>query len=160
LTVTTITGLSHLEGQVVDVLVNGATHPQRTVTGGSITLQAPASKVQVGLRFASKLQTMRMNAGAQDGTSQGKKTRIPNAVLRVDETLGLQYGKDFTTLYDINFRDALDRMDNPPPMFTGDIAIDWPGDYDTYPWLCFQQSDPLPATIVAIMPQVVVADKG
>ncbi len=35
---TTISGLDHLEGQVVSVLANGATHPDRTVSGGSITL--------------------------------------------------------------------------------------------------------------------------
>lgn len=160
LTVTTITGLGHLEGQLVDVLVNGATHPQRTVSGGSITLQAPASKVHVGLAYATKLQTLRLNAGARDGTSQGKKSVIKNCVIRFDETLGLQYGKDFTTMYEVDFRTALDRMDNPPPMFTGDIEVNWPGDYDTYPWLCFQQPHPLPATIVALMPQVVVSDKG
>ncbi len=160
LTVTAITGLGHLEGQTVDILVNGATHPQRVVTGGQITLQSPASKVHVGLRFLTRLQTLRMNAGARDGTSQGKKTRIPTAVIRLDETLGLQYGNNFTNMYEINFRTALDLMDNPPPLFTGDIEVNWPGDYDTTPWLCFQQSDPLPATIVAIMPQVVVADKG
>jgi hypothetical protein len=160
LTVTTITGLGHLEGEVVDVLVNGATHPQRTVSGGSIALQAPASKVHVGKGFLAKLQTLRLNAGARDGTSQGKKSRVPSAVVRLDETLGLQYGKDFNAMYDIDFRSALQAMDNPPPMFTGDISLDWPGDYDTYPWLCFRQPYPLPATIVAVMPQVVVSDKG
>jgi hypothetical protein len=160
LTVTTITGLAHLEGQAVEVLVNGATHPQRTVTAGAISLQAPASKVHVGLRYLSRLQTLRMNAGSQDGTSQGKKTRIPNAVIRLDETLGLKYGKDFTTMFDVDFRSALNLMDNPPPIFSGDITVDWPGDYDTTPWLCFEQPYPLPATLVAIMPQVIVADKG
>jgi len=35
---TTITGLDHLEGQTVSVLANGSTHPDRTVSGGSITL--------------------------------------------------------------------------------------------------------------------------
>jgi hypothetical protein len=55
---------------------------------------------------------------------------------------------------------ALDAMDNPPPIFSGDIPLDWPGDYDTTPQLCFSQPYPLPATIVALMPQVVVQDKG
>lgn len=160
MTVTTITGLGHLEGQTVDLLVNGATHPQRVVTGGSITLQQPASKVHVGLAFTSKVQTLRANSGAQDGTSQGKKARINKAVIRMLETLGLKYGLDFTTMFDIDFRTALMAMDNPPAIFSGDIEVDWPGEYDTNPWLCFQQSDPLPATIVAIMPQVTVSDKG
>lgn len=160
LTVTTISGLGHLEGQTVDLLINGATHPQRTVSAGAVSLQYPASKVQVGLAFLTKMQTLRANAGGQDGTSQGKKSRINNVVVRFLETLGMQYGRSFSDLIDIDFRSALDAMDNPPPLFTGDITVDWPGDYDTTPWLCFNQPYPLPATIVALMPQVVVSDKG
>jgi hypothetical protein len=160
LTVTTISGLGHLEGQTVDVLVNGATHPQRTVSGGAITLQTAASKVQVGLAFPTKLQTLRFNAGAQDGTSQGKKAVVSSVVVRLLETLGLKYGATFDDMFDIDFRSALDLMDNPPPIFSGDITLDWPGDYNTTPWLCFQQDQPLPATIVGLMPQVGVSDKG
>lgn len=160
LTVTSISGLGHLEGQTVDLLVNGATHPQRVVAAGAIALQQPSSKVQIGLGFSTRLRTMRANAGAQDGTSQGKKTRVNNVVVRLLESLGLQFGATFSDLIDIDFRTALDAMDNPPPLGTGDFSVDWPGDYDTTPWLCFKQPYPLPSTIVALMPQVVVYDRG
>lgn len=160
MTVTTVSGLSHLEGQTVDVLVNGATHPQRTVSSGSITLQDKGSKVQVGLPCPAKLQTERLNAGAADGTAQGKTARINKAVIRFFESLGIQYGRDFDNLDEIDFRSALDRMDNPPPLYTGDLTLDWPGDYDSNQWLCFQQSDPLPCTIVGIMPTVSTYDRA
>jgi len=160
LTVTTISGLSHLEGQTVDVCADGATHPQRVVSGGSIVLQAPACKVHVGLPMKGRLQTMRMNAGAQDGTSQGKLTRINKAVIRVLDTLGLRFGPSFDALDTMDFRSPDNPMDNAPPLFTGDRVIDWEADYDTEPWLCFETADPLPCTIVAIMPQVVTQDRG
>ncbi len=73
---TTISGLDHLEGQTVSVLANGATHPDRTVSGGSITLARSSTKVKVGLKYTSLLQTMRLDAGAQNGTSQAKTKRI------------------------------------------------------------------------------------
>ncbi|MDE4918347.1 hypothetical protein ACUXAV_000387 [Cupriavidus metallidurans] len=160
MTVTTISGLSHLEGQTVDLLVNGATHPTRVVTSGQITLQNPGSKVQVGLACPARLQTMRLNAGAADGTSQGKSARINQLAVRVLETLGLQYGSNFANMDEGQFRTALDAMDNPPPLFTGDMLFDFADDYDTNPWVCLQQPYPLPATIVAIMPQNTTYDRG
>lgn len=160
MSVTTISGLSHLEGMEVALLVDGATHPNRTVSGGSITLQNAGSKVHVGLHRSARLQTMRTNAGGADGTSQGKTTRINQLVVRVEETLGLRYGSTFADMDEGQFRIALDPMDNPPPLFTGDMLFDFADDYDTNPWVCLEQPYPLPATIVAIMPQNVTYDRG
>jgi len=160
LTVTTLSGLGHLEGETVDILGDGATHPQRTVSGGSVTLQEGCSKVQVGLPCRARLQTMRLNAGAGDGTSQGKTARINKLVVRFLDTLGLKYGKDFANMDDAEFGDAQNLMDNAPPLFTGDLELDWPGDYDTNPWICFEQSEPQPSTIVAIMPIVSTYDRS
>lgn len=50
--VTVISGLGHLEGQVVGVFADGAVQPDRTVSGGAITLDQPASSVVVGLPIA------------------------------------------------------------------------------------------------------------
>src|SRR5690606_6324566 len=62
----TISGLDHLEGESVSILADGATHPERTVVQGRITLDRDASKVQVGLAYTSTLQTMKLEAGAAD----------------------------------------------------------------------------------------------
>lgn len=160
LTVTTISGLGYLEGQVVDVLADGASHPQRTVSGGAISLQVGASRLQVGLPSPAKLQTMRLNAGAQDGTSQGKKTRVSQVTMRLLETGSLRYGIKFTDLFDMDLRTGSSPMNNAPPIFSGDVTVDWPGEYDTSPWLCFLVDQPLACTIVALMPQVSASDKG
>ncbi|KAF7958210.1 hypothetical protein AWV80_01175 [Cupriavidus sp. UYMU48A] len=130
------------------------------VSGGQVTLQNAGSKVHVGLACPARLQTMRMNAGAADGTSQGKTTRINQLVVRVLETLGLRYGSSFANMDEGQFRTALDAMDNPPPLFTGDMLFDFADDYDTNPWVCLEQPYPLPSTIVAIMPQNVTYDRG
>lgn len=156
---TTISGLSYLEGKTVQVLANGAAHPDRTVSGGAITLQRAASKVQVGLGYTSIVQPMRIEAGAGDGTSQGKTKRINKVVVRFLNTLGAKVGPDTNTLDEINFRTASDLMDAPPPLFTGDKLVEWPGDYDFDGFLMVQQDQPLPMTVVAIMPQVTTFDR-
>lgn len=154
-----ITGLDHLEGETVSVLVDGATHPDREVVGGSITLQAAASVVHVGYRAPARLQTERLEAGAGDGTAQGKVARINRATIRLLNTLGLKFGQSFDALDTVDFRYADDFMDVAPPLFSGDLLLDFPGDYTFDNWLCFEQDDPLPVTIVGIFPQTTVQDR-
>jgi len=156
---TTISGLRHLEGKTVDILADGATHPQRTVSGGAITLQLAASVVQVGLPCPFKLATLRLEAGAQDGTAQGKTKRINRLVVRLLDTLGGSMGPSETTVDEILFREGSDPMDSAPPIFTGDKEMPWPGGYEKEGYVWYVNDSPLPATIVAIMPQVTTQDR-
>lgn len=156
---TVISGLRHLEGKTVDVLADGATHPQRTVSGGAITLQLAASVVQIGLPCPFKLATLRLEAGAQDGTAQGKTKRINRLVVRLLDTLGGSMGPSETTVDEILFREGSDPMDSAPPIFTGDKEMPWPGGYEKEGYVWYVNDSPLPATIVAIMPQVTTQDR-
>ena len=81
--VTTLGGLSHLEGQTVSVLAGGATHPDVTVSSGQITLARSATEVKVGSPYTSLLQTMRIDAGAQNGTSQSKTKEFTKLLPRL-----------------------------------------------------------------------------
>ena len=156
---TTISGLNHLDGQVVDVLTDGAPHPQRTVTSGAITLLRPASKVQVGLPCPPRLLTMRLEAGAQDGTAQGKTKRIHKVTFRVQDTAGLLVGASATgALQEIEFRTPADPMDAPPPLFTGDKLVSWPSGYETDARVFVTNDKPTPLTLVAVFPQIVTQD--
>lgn len=157
---TTISGLSHLEGQTVQVLADGAAHPDRVVTSGAITLQRSASVVQIGLPCHAWLKTTRIEAGAGDGTAQGKSKRISKVVFRFYNTLGAKVGPDEDNLDTVEFRTGSDLMDQAPPLFTGDKGpIDWAGGYDFDGFVMVKQDQPLPMTVVAIMPQVHTFDR-
>lgn len=157
--VTSISGLGHLEGKTVAVLANGAAHPDCVVSSGSITLARSATKVQVGLACPASIITQRINAGGADGTSQGKTKRITKVVLRFLRTLGAQAGFNTDNLDEIQFRSGSDPMDAPPPVFSGDKLLEWNGGYDFEGYISISQPQPLPMTIVAIMPQVVTQDR-
>lgn len=158
---TTITGLSHLEGKEVAILADGAVHPNRTVTSGSITLQRSASVVNIGLPFTATLKTMPLEAGAQDGIAQGKTQRIHNIVMRLFQTgAGLYYGPDTSQMDELHLRTTNDSMDNPVPLFTGDTPfVPWPSGYEQGAQMTIQHRTPLPCTVVALMPQVVTNDR-
>ena len=155
---TNISGLSHLEGQVVSILADGATHPNKTVSSGAVTLDRSSTNVKVGLAFTSLLQTMRLDAGSQDGTSQGKTKRIYDITVRMFETIGIEVGPDLSEMERIPFRSSADLMDEGIPPFTGDKEVEFRGNYETDGFIYVRQTQPLPFTILSLYPRLVTND--
>ena len=156
--VTNLSGLSHLEGQVVSILADGATHPNETVSSGAITLDRSAKDVKIGLAFTSLLQTMRIDAGSQDGTSQGKTKRIYDITVRMFETIGVEVGPDLSEMERIPFRTSANLMDEGIPPFTGDKEVEFRGNYETDGFIFVRQTQPLPFTILSLYPRLVTND--
>ena len=148
---TTITSLNHLEGETVTILADGAAHADKTVTDGTITLDRSASKVHVGYGYTSLLETLRMEAGADDGVAQGKIKRIHGVTARFFQTVGAELGPDTSNLDRLPFRDSSMNMDEAVPLFTGDKEISFPSGYDNDAKIVIRQTQPLPMTILAIM---------
>jgi len=148
---TTITGLNHLEGETVQILADGAAHSDKTVSGGAVTLDRSASTVHVGYSYDSKMQTLRLEGGADDGVSQGKIKRIHGVTVRFIDTVGAEVGPDEDNLDRIPFRDSSMAMDAAVPMFNGDKEISFPSGYDNDARVFVRQTQPLPMTILAVM---------
>ena len=154
---TTLSGLSHLEGQTVKVIVDGATHPDRVVSSGSISLERSATTAKVGLGFISTLQTMRLDEGFR-GTDQTKTKRIYDVTVRFFETVGAKVGPNETNLDEIPFRDSSASMTAPVPLFTGDKETEFPSDYGTDGFVLVKQEQALPMTILALYPRLETHD--
>lgn len=148
---TTISGLNHLEGEEVNILADGATHPNKTVTDGAVTLERSASKVHIGFGYTSLLETLRLEAGADDGISQGKIKRIHGVTVRFLETVGAEVGPNISNLDRIPFRDSSMSMDEAVPSFSGDKEVFFPSGYDNDARVVVRQTQPLPMTITAII---------
>ena len=153
-----IAGLDHLEGQTVSILVDGATHPTKVVASNSITLDRFGTDVKVGLQYTSILKTMRIDAGSQDGTSQGKTKRIYEVTARLFETVGVEVGPDLNNMERIPFRTSADPMDQGIPPFTGDKEVEFRGNYDTDGFMMVRQTQPLPLTLLSLYPRLVTND--
>ena len=156
--VETVSGLAHLEGQTVSILADGATHPTKVVSSGAISLNRAAKKVKVGLKFDSVLQTMRIDAGSQNGTSQGKTKRIYEVTVRLFETVGVEVGPDLNNMERIPFRTSANPMDQGIAPFTGDKEVEFRGNYDTDGFIFVRQTQPLPLTILSLYPRLVTND--
>jgi len=81
-----VTGLAHLEGKTVQILADGAVHPDMVVTSGALTLNYAATDIKVGLKYISKLTPTRPGANAGAGTTLGKFKRWNEIFVRLDKS--------------------------------------------------------------------------
>jgi hypothetical protein len=153
---TVISGLDHLEGEEVWILADGGRVPNATVSGGEITLTDAASKVVVGLPCEATLITTNMEGGNPEGTSHGKTKRAALVTLRLYNSLGGRAGPTEEKLEEIRYRYPETPMGSAPPPFTGDQDVEWPADYDKEFRVVVKKDRPMPMSLLAIMPQMVV----
>jgi hypothetical protein len=156
---TTLSGLYHLEGETLQILGNGATHPDKTVSSGGITLDYSSTTAAVGYGYDSEMQTLRIESGSVDGTSQGKPKRIHAITLRLYESVGVEIGNDASEIDRIFFRDSSMSMDTAIPLFTGDKDIEFSGGFDDDDRVYIKQGQPLPLTVLAFYPRMNTFDK-
>ena len=153
---TTVTSLDHLEGETVQILIDDAVYPVQKVSSGAITVSLPstfASKtIEVGLGYKSTIKTMRVEAGAEAGTAQGRKKRYNEVTVRLYNTVGATVNGD-----QIPFRTSASKMGQPISSFTGDKRVSNLG-WDREGQVTVQQTQPLPMTILGITGTLVTSD--
>lgn len=155
------TGAQHLAGMTVTGLADGVVIPSFTMpTNGNFTITTAASVVTVGLAYTPQLQTLAIDLG--DPTVQGKRKKITAVTVRVAETLGLSIGKTFDTLVPMkdlvvgNVGSATNEV--VMGLVTADARTIIDPSWDVPGQYCIQQSYPLPATILGVIPEIVVGD--
>ena len=155
----TLSGLDHLENQTVSILADGAAHANKIVSSGAITLDRACTSACIGLAYNSVLQTMRIEGGAAEGTSQGKTKRISKVVLRLFETVGVKVGPSLTNLETVPFRTTSSLLTSPvDTLLAGDKEIEFRDDYNSDGFIFVKQDQPLPCSVLAIYPTLVTSD--
>ena len=153
---TEVTGLNHLEGESVQVLVGDAVFPNQTVSGGSISVTLPTSasykSIEIGLGYTSKIKTMKIESGSQAGTAQARKKRYNEVVVRLYKSVGLSVNGD-----QIPFRSSSTPMGQDIPEFTGDKRVSNLG-WNTEGQIEIEQTQPLPMTVLGITGTLVTSD--
>ena len=157
--VTVISGLDHLEGKSVDILADGAVHPAQVVSGGDVTLDDPAGKVQAGLNYISTIETLKIEAGAVRGTAIGQTKRVNGITLVLLDSLGAKVGPNEANLDVVPFRSTGDPMDKATPLFSGERSIPIGSAFDTDARMVIRQDLPLPLTVLAIAMSVTTHER-
>jgi len=155
----TVTGLWHLEGETLGAYVDGMKHIDVTVANGTVTLARTGAIKTLGYFYNSDGQTMPVEGGAQDGSSQGKTKRINRVGFWLLDTLGLKFGYDTTvSCGEILVRNWGDDYGTATPLFTGVVRERFEGDYDKLGQVYWRADGPFPANVLSVMPQLTTSD--
>lgn len=156
--VTTVSGLWHLEGADVTILAGGNVVATQEVVGGEVTLEHEQDVVTVGLPYVAQLQSLYVDVPGAP-TVQGKRKKIPDVTLRVENTRGLKVcsGPTFTDLTEIKER-TTELMGQPIALTTGDERVVVNPKWETTGQICVQQDYPLPATVLGLIPSIWIGD--
>lgn len=113
----TLYDLDHLEGETVDVLVNGILEQGLTVTSGSVTTTNSGTEFFIGLPFTTTIKTMPIETNGGTGTAQGITKRIEEVYFKFYNSKGVIVANaDGNNAYPVNFGDL-----TVPDLETGDI---------------------------------------
>ncbi len=151
--VTAISGLNHLEGQVVTVQTDGAIpsdSPTYTVSGGAITLTRKAAVVHAGLPYTGTLQMLKLGDGGAI-VSQTQTRRIYKVIARLFRSLGISIGLSLDKLTPGIVSTPNDPLGHSPDLVTGDLDLTFDTGWDTGPELIIRQTQPLPLHILALV---------
>jgi hypothetical protein len=147
---TTVSGLHHLEGVTVDILADGAEHPQRVVTDSKITLDSPASVVHVGIPMVSDAQLLPAVDDGEPAGFQGTFKNVNRIRARVASSVGLAAGPSFDKLREYPLRDVSTPYDTAPPLRTGEVKLELTPTWGADGSVVFRRAGPLPLTLVSV----------
>ncbi|HEO8935038.1 TPA: hypothetical protein QIF01_003852 [Serratia marcescens] len=150
----TFRGLDHLEGQIVSILSDANVEPQKVVNAGAITLEKAGSVVHAGLPIAAVIETLDVNLNGNE-TLLDKKKLFTAASLLVNESRGVFAGTPGGEMYE--YAQRYDEFyDDPVEPKTGTIELQLDANWSKNGRLIVEQNDPLPMTILAVIPRVTV----
>ncbi len=147
-----LAGYTHIIGETVKVLADGAVHPDVVVdSSGEIALEYDASVVQVGLGYFHDIEHLKLDAGNPAGSAIAKNKRFRDVSHILHECGSLVVGPDRGSLKNISLREVSDAMDTAVPLFTGTIKVGLEGDYIPDPRIIYRDDAPSPFTLLALV---------
>ena len=153
---TSFSGLDHLEGETVVALADGNVVNDLVVTSGVITLPTAASRVHVGIPYTPEIVTLPIDSPQE--VIKGKAMSIGTLRLVVENSRGGWVGPKTqsnlsTDLLEIKPRRIEDGYDT-LSLKSFEQEINIKPSWNQKGQIRIQQRDPLPLSILAIIPEV------
>jgi hypothetical protein len=149
-----MSGLDHLEGCTVSVLLDGSVHPPVIVRNGTAVFNRYGSFIAVGLPYTCELETLPLDRGNL-GIS-GKMKTINRVTTRMVHTRGLEVGHDDSDMEEMK-ETEYDNTEN-PILFTGDREVPISSFMTQQASVKVKQKYPLPAEISGLILEVTLGD--
>lgn len=118
---TTISGLDHLEGEEVKVIADNSNLTPKTVVGGEVILERPATKVDIGLWKTPVVVPMPLVGDGGTGNNQMRVKKLKRVSVRLFETGAIKF--DGVTIPAKKFGDSSHSpLNTAPLLFTGVVG--------------------------------------
>jgi hypothetical protein len=149
------TGYTRYAAKTLQVFADEIVQPPVEVDAtGAFELAEYANYITFGLEYDSVLLLMPIEAGVGEGSAQGRKKRVDRITLRLIDSVGCMVGPALDDLYLAKFRQTNAEMGEVTQPQDGDIEIPFPGEYETFGDVYVVGNEPLPLTVVAVMPRM------
>jgi hypothetical protein len=152
----TVSGLSHLNGESVDVLADGKVYKGLTVGSGQATLPAgaTAAKWQVGLPFQADAATLELDVGGKDGSISGRRKKVAKVIMSLLETdtTGLTVQSFLRGKWEPVRIPSIVAPDGRANLFTGNVDVPIDDSWEGQGRVRIRHSNPTPCTIRAYTP--------
>jgi hypothetical protein len=153
-----VSGLFHLKNTAITMLGDGNVITTLTVNAnGTLDLPRKFSRLQIGLPYISDIHTLAPEP-RPDRTIQGNKKRIAFVTVKFDKSRGLWIGPNSYDMQEMKQREY-EALGVPTAMLSGDKEIAIPPNWKENGSLFLRQLDPLPLTILAIIPDIDIGDR-
>lgn len=147
---TTFSGLWHLNGEMVDILADGAVMKRQQVVNGSVTLDHPASVVHIGLPMDAHVRTLPFVQQMDAALAQGRTKNVSKVWLKVLRSSGLFAGPSDTMLAEYKQR-TNEPMGTPPRLVSEEVPLTLPGTWEQNGGqITVEAKHPLPMALLAI----------
>lgn len=142
-----VTGLQHLEGCTVDILVDGWVHPSVVVKDGIVKLQQLGQTIYIGLPYESYFESCQIQS--QESITLGYRKRVYSAEISLLNSLGLYAGVKGEGEQQVYFGPT-PKMNSAVPLFTGTLSVKIPSSSNNEAQVYIRHNTPLPCEVRAI----------
>ena len=143
-------GLSHLEGETVYAVVDGAVSPKRKVVNGTVTLDSPGTIVHVGLPYTCKYKSIRLDVAMGQNNALAARQKIHMLYIQVHRTNYFKYGEGDVSELQAARKYGIDLMDTAPSLKSELIEIPFEASWGNQPRITIVSDLPLPLCILGI----------
>ena len=146
----TLSGLTHLEGQTVQVLVDGSYENDYVVASGAVTLEVYGNTILAGLKYESKLQPMPIEPVEKGGLSNSRKKGVAKIAIKILKTIGLKVGAPDKLQSNFAAMKTSDTAGEPIQEITGDVRLFVGNNWERQKIIEVRQNLPYPLSVLGM----------
>ena len=152
-----LSGLWHLRGETVKLLINGAVETATVGLTGKIS-DLPGSgddTVTVGYPYSMVVELQEIDVNSKEmSTAQSRAKRISQVWVRVLDSLGGTAGPSASRQKPLLYRTESMAMDTSPDLKTGYVELNFDGGWDRELSIRFEHDEPLPFHLIGIVAEM------